>query len=74
MRKRGNRKAGGDSEKTLFIARRFVPVLVVAVGINIVFLFIDPTKVHWIGAITGGIMAIFMFVIRLDAERKYPGR
>ena len=61
-----------NPEKSRYVARRFVPVLVTMVAVNMSSIFLAPTRIHWVAAITGGLMAIYLFRVKIAAEKKFP--
>jgi prepilin signal peptidase PulO-like enzyme (type II secretory pathway) len=75
---RKTRKAmSAKSERTpdipLYVTRRFIPALLLAVAATIACLFIDVTKVHWVGAISGAVLGAYFFLIKSRAEKIYFG-
>lgn len=63
-----------DDKKQLYIIRRFAPGFVVVMFIFLWSLFIDATKIHWVGAAGGAFLALYLFLIRSAAEKRFPHR
>jgi hypothetical protein len=55
----------------LYITRRFIPALILAIAVTIACLFIDVTKVHWAGAASGTALGVYFFLIKSRAGKIY---
>ena len=59
-------------ERSRYVVRRFVPAVILMLGLFIAGLAIDVSLVHWIATISGFSLAIYLFFIRIAAEKKFP--
>lgn len=59
-------------ERSRYVVRRFVPALVLMLLLNIAGLAVDVSLVHWIATISGLTLAVYLFCLRVAAERKFP--
>jgi general stress protein CsbA len=59
-------------ERSRYIVRRFVPAVVLMLALFIAGLAIDVSLVHWIATISGFSLAVYLFFIRIAAEKKFP--
>lgn len=60
-----------DPEKSRYIARRFLPGMLLMVACNIAWLFVDATKAVLVGVVSGALLAVYLFAVKSAAEKRF---